>query len=507
MSTNSFAGPSALGLLVSAALLGAASASSVSTSSEPPDVRARAVSWPESSLLGPLLPRVSFAAPTLTLPSQPAPSAPPGSALVIARTGETGQQIADSYGVAVSALSPSRAGSLPEGAVLRVSFSALPSAVQAQLPPGVLTYRVQDGDTLASVAAAHELSVTELLSANLHLETLDNLAVGELLYVPQAHSGLLVRIKPGQSVESLVAAYHADPGQVALANGFGLPNERRVGDYLLLPGVLASGFQQQLVARRQRQQEAERQARVQQQFERFQAYQARVVQQRQRATQAQYERYLTWQGQAQQQRLAQQQAVQAQYQKYVAWQHSAARQRLIEKYAAQAQFEAAQRAAQMQAQALARAQAKSRQARSMQTSTVRPASTAQHQETGLGLNWPLRSFRITSRFGDRDIEFHREFFHGGVDLAAPYGTPIYAAAGGTVTRSGFGEFGNNVYIETGDAVIIYGHMSRLGVSVGQTVVRGQLLGAVGCSGVCTGPHLHFEVRTNGQAVDPLALLP
>ncbi|GGQ93780.1 peptidase M23 [Deinococcus ruber] len=445
----------------------------------------------------------SFTAPALTLPLQTKPLHPsvPGSALIIARHGDTGQQIADAYGVEVSALSPSRTGALPEGAVLRVSFAALPENSAGVLPPSVSTYLVQSGDTLAGIAAAHDLSVTELLSANLHLETLNKLSVGESLFVPQSGAGLLVRIKTGQSVQSLVKAYHADPAQVALANGFGLPNERRVGDYLLLPGVLATGFQQQLVARQERQEQAERQARVQQQYERFQAYRVQVAQERQRATQAQYERYLTWQKQVQQRRLAEQQAVQTQYQKYLAWQHSEARQQLIEKYAAQAQFEAAQQAARLQAQTLARAQAKSRQ-----LNTVRAASTAQSQNAQ-DLSWPLRSFRITSRFGERDIEFHKEFFHGGVDLAAPYGTPIYAAAGGTVTRSGYGDFGNNVYVENGNAVIIYGHMSRLGVSAGQTVQRGQLLGYVGCSGVCTGPHLHLEVRLSGQAVDPLGLLP
>ncbi|WP_425148106.1 peptidoglycan DD-metalloendopeptidase family protein [Deinococcus sp.] len=446
-----------------------------------------------TSALEPLWRPLSFAPPTLTLAQEqtPPPAVRPGSVLVTARQGETGQAIADSYGVNVSALSPSRSGTLPAGAVVRVSLAALPAAQAGRLPPGVSRYRVRPGDTLESVAQAHGLNTSELLSANLHLETLDKLAVGDLLFVPQT-VGLLVRIKPGQSVQTLVRAYHADPGRVALANGFGLPSEREVGDYLLLPGVRASSFQAQLLARQAAQRRAEQQARVQRQFERYQAYQARVRQERQRAIQAQYDKYLAWQRQAEQSRLAQQQAVQAQYQKYLAWKTSAARQQLIARYAAQAQYEAAQRAA--------RAQAKS-----SQSAPVRAASTA--QSSGLGLSWPLRSYRITSRFGERDIEFHQQFFHGGVDLAAPYGTPIYAAAGGTVTRSGSGDYGNNVYVDTGNALIIYGHMSRLGVSVGQTVTRGQVLGSVGCSGICTGPHLHFEVRLSGQPVDPLGLLP
>ena len=505
--------------------------------------------------------------------------------LVTARSGDTGQAIADSYGVDLSALSPSRAGALPPGAVLRVSLSALPRSAAGRLPPGVQVYRVRSGDTLERVALAHDLSVTQLLSANLHLQTLDKLALNDVLYLPQSQAGLLVRIKVGQTAAALVKSYHADPAQVAFANGFGLPSELKVGDYLLLPGVLATGFRDQLRARLQRQVEAQRQARVQRQFERFVAYQQRVKREqaaRQQAIQLQYEKYLAWQRSpehlrevaryqaqarfeaaqraarlAKQQaiqlqyqkylawqhspehlrevaryqaqarfeaaqraaKLARQQAVQLQYEKYLAWQHSAARQRLIAQYAAQARYDAAQRAARAQAQALAAARV------SQSRVVVRPASTAQASgpaaaapastptvnrapvSSASGLSWPLRSYRITSRFGEADIEFHRQFFHGGVDLAAPYGTPIYAAAGGTVTRSGPGEYGTNVYVDTGSALIIYGHMSRTGVSVGETVRRGEVLGYVGCSGICTGPHLHFEVRLNGQPVDPLGLLP
>ena len=124
-----------------------------------------------------------------------------------------------------------------------------------------------------------------------------------------------------------------------------------------------------------------------------------------------------------------------------------------------------------------------------------------------GLAWPLRSFTLTSRFGERDIAFHREVFHGGIDLAAPFGTPIYAASAGAVSASGYGSFGLNVWTVDGNSTVIYGHMSQTAVVPGQTVQTGQVLGYVGCTGICTGPHLHFEVRLGGQAVDPLALLP
>ena len=406
----------------------------------------------------------------------------PSAVLVLARAGDTGQEIADSYGVDVSALSPSQPGTLPWGAVVRVSLQdAAPPGGQngagqngaGQLPPGVSIYVVRSGDTLASVADRHDLSVTELLSANLSRQTLDKLAVGDLLYIP-SQPGLMVRIKSGQTVQGLVRTYKADAASVAKANGIGLPNELGVGDYLLLPGVLATGFQRELLARRERQAAAEKQARVQRQYEKYQAYAEQMKENRLRQTYA----------------------AQAQYDKFLAYQKSPARQKLIAQYEAQARYDAAQQAQRQQARAQASVPSRA--------SSVRSASTASPDG---GLSWPLRSYRITSRFGEADIEFHKQYFHGGVDLAAPYGTPIYAAAAGTITESGYGDYGNNVYTDTGDALIIYGHMSRTAVSVGQHVSRGEVLGYVGCSGMCTGPHLHFEVRLSGRPVDPLGLLP
>ena len=422
-------------------------------------------------LLAGRLPVVAFGPPaqvTLNLSA-----AAPGEVLVLARSGDTGQEIADSYGVPVSALSPSQPGKLPWGAVIRVSFRDLAQTTESRLPPGVGVYVARSGDTLAGVAYRHGLSVTELLSANLNRQTLDKLAVGEQFYIPP-QPGLMVRIKPGETVQGLVEAYRADAPKVALANGIGLPNELGVGDYLLLPGVLATGFQRELLARRERQQEAVRLAGVQRQYERYQAYLR----------------------QAKDGKLQRQYALQAQYDKFLAYQNSPARQKLIARYEAQARYDAAQQTQNAQA----RAQASVPRG----VGSVRSASAASE---GGGLSWPLRSYRITSRFGEADIEFHRQYFHGGVDLAAPYGTPIYAAAAGTVTQSGPGDYGNNVYTNTPDALIIYGHMSRTAVSVGQRVARGEVLGYVGCSGMCTGPHLHFEVRLNGRPVNPLVLLP
>lgn len=114
--------------------------------------------------------------------------------------------------------------------------------------------------------------------------------------------------------------------------------------------------------------------------------------------------------------------------------------------------------------------------------------------------------RMTSPFGER---FHPILgymrFHKGVDLAAAAGTPIVAAADGRVLSAGWaGGYGRAVTIaHAGGIETRYGHMSRLAAYAGELVHRGEVIGYVGSSGLSTGPHLHFEVTRNGQAVNPL----
>lgn len=109
---------------------------------------------------------------------------------------------------------------------------------------------------------------------------------------------------------------------------------------------------------------------------------------------------------------------------------------------------------------------------------------------------------ITSRFGSR--ESIRSSGHRGLDIAASTGTPIKAAASGTVTTSGYNSsYGNMIIISHGNGVqTVYGHCSQLLVSVGQKVTQGQVIGKVGSTGNSTGPHLHLEVRVNGVLQNP-----
>ena len=110
---------------------------------------------------------------------------------------------------------------------------------------------------------------------------------------------------------------------------------------------------------------------------------------------------------------------------------------------------------------------------------------------------------MTSPFGWRWGRMHE-----GIDIGVGYGTPIQAAAGGTVIYCGWEEgYGNFVVIDHGgNLATAYGHQSRIAVTCGQQVSQGDVIGYVGCTGHCFGPHLHFEVRVNGNPVDPLGYL-
>ncbi|MFK7996452.1 MAG: M23 family metallopeptidase [Granulosicoccus sp.] len=122
--------------------------------------------------------------------------------------------------------------------------------------------------------------------------------------------------------------------------------------------------------------------------------------------------------------------------------------------------------------------------------------------------WPVAG-PVSSPFG------LRRFFndqprrpHGGIDIAAPEGTPIMAAADGVVLEANDYFFnGNSVFIEHGLGLqTFYAHLSRIDVTNGERVTQGQVIGAVGATGRVTGPHLHWSVGLNGTWVDPLLVI-
>jgi len=122
---------------------------------------------------------------------------------------------------------------------------------------------------------------------------------------------------------------------------------------------------------------------------------------------------------------------------------------------------------------------------------------------------PVKNFKLTSSYGFRSDPFRgRRARHKGIDMAGPIGTPIYATADGIVGRSqwvrGYGKY---IEINHGNAIQTrYGHMSRLNVQANARVKSGDLIGFMGSTGRSTGSHLHYEVRIDGEAVNPVPFM-
>jgi|GEM_PF-602341 len=116
--------------------------------------------------------------------------------------------------------------------------------------------------------------------------------------------------------------------------------------------------------------------------------------------------------------------------------------------------------------------------------------------------------RVSSRFGWRALSVNGNHFHAGVDLAVPLGTPVHAARDGLVAKAGWGgTYGDVVYLDHGDGTQTrYAHLSSIDVHVGEALRQGDVLGLAGSTGASTGPHVHFELRFDGRAVDPLDYL-
>jgi murein DD-endopeptidase MepM/ murein hydrolase activator NlpD len=135
--------------------------------------------------------------------------------------------------------------------------------------------------------------------------------------------------------------------------------------------------------------------------------------------------------------------------------------------------------------------------------------------SGLRLSWPMAGAQITQPFGPSDLVLEPPLgpyphFHTGIDLAAPLGTPVTAAADGVVvavmhTKVGYG---NYVIIAHGAGIMtLYGHLLETDVNTGDRVTRGKRIGLEGSSGLSTGPHVHFELRVNDLVFDPMIYLP
>lgn len=124
--------------------------------------------------------------------------------------------------------------------------------------------------------------------------------------------------------------------------------------------------------------------------------------------------------------------------------------------------------------------------------------------------WPLAGGYVTSEFGNRNNPFDNSSndYHPGIDIAANYGTPIYATASGSVIQAGwYGGYGKYILLEHDYGYsTAFGHLSAIEVSTGDYVTKGQVIGYVGSTGYSTGPHLHYEIKQYGVELNPRKLM-
>ena len=370
------------------------------------------------------------------------------------QSGDTLSGIAARYDVtarAVKMASSITRDRLKPGELLRVPVGQADLELASRMPPGVRVHTVQSGETLSEIEQRYGVTRLELISANPGIHSMDRLASGTELFVPTGHKGLILRLAAGQTLLDLASSYGVPLTTMASVNGLSDPRQVVAGDYVMIPGVRASSALQRLEAKRAAELAALEQARA----------------------------------------------------------AAEAKRRAALEEARKQRDEQTKLAAAQAAQVSKRDALRARQRASIARVQRAAVYSRPVQDTGGGgYAWPMRSFQITSGYGYRGFWIGGSNFHTGIDLAAPIGTPIYAARSGTVFEAGYGYFGLDVRVATGDGVVnIYGHMSRLAVVSGQFVSRGDLIGLVGCSGICTGPHLHFEVQVDGRPSNPMRYLP
>jgi murein DD-endopeptidase MepM/ murein hydrolase activator NlpD len=319
----------------------------------------------------------------------------------------------------------------------------------SKLPPGVISHTVRQGEAFSTIHNRFGVSAVDLIGVNPDLRSLDQIRVGQVLLVPTNGGGVLLALKPGQLPLELADQYGVDAVEMAKANSLDYLMNVTTGDRVLLPGVTPQNALKRLEQRR----EAE-----------------------------------------------------LEIQKQLAFEYAKDREILARKHIREARAKLAEQAAQSRAEARIQARVRVSTPARVRRAKVEPDYHPMPSYGG-GYIWPLQG-SITSSFGRRGFWIGSSNFHTGLDIAAGYGAPIRAAHTGTVIEAGYGYFGLNIRIAVGNGVVnIYGHMSRIRVGAGSVVARGQIIGYEGCSGICTGPHLHFEVQRYGSPINPLAYLP
>jgi murein DD-endopeptidase MepM/ murein hydrolase activator NlpD len=368
------------------------------------------------------------------------------------QSGDALSSIGERYGVKIREIKLATGiteDALKLGQVLRIPLTTVKAqpATSDRLPPGVIVYTVKAKESLSGIRTRYGVSEADIINANPNLVSLDHLKPGSRLMVPTTQKGRLIRLPKGTNLLTMAAKLGVSLTKLVSVNGVRDPRELSAGALVLVPGVQDTANRNRL--------------------------------ENKRAAERRHEVILAAQAEKK----------------------------------AKAQAEAKAKA-KLEAQAQAKKDAKREALRDRQRAAATKAQRASIRvvpdtvSSAGGYRWPMKSFQITSGYGRRSFWIGRSNFHTGIDLAARYGAPIYAAKAGYVTEAGWGKFGLNVRISTGRSVSnIYGHMSRLRVRNGEFVQRGELIGYEGCTGICTGSHLHFEVQVSGAPRNPLRFLP
>ncbi len=370
------------------------------------------------------------------------------------RIGDTLSKIANRFDVSNRAIkleNAMRQDQLRPGATLKIPiFEATKVQTRvSKLPPGVVKHTVRRGEAFSMIHNRFGVSSVDLIGANPDLRSLDQIRVGQVLLIPTNGGGVLLALKSGQLPLELADQYGVDALAMTQINTLDYLMNATTGDRVLLPGITPQNALKRLEQRR---------------------------------------------------------AAELEIRQQLAFEYAKEREILARQHIREARAKLAEQASQTKAQGriLARAQI------STPARVQRVKAQPEFHPTpsyGGGYIWPLQG-SITSGFGRRGFWIGSSNFHTGLDIAAGYGAPIRAAHTGTIIEAGYGYFGLNIRIAVGNGVVnIYGHMSRIAVGAGAVVARGQIIGYEGCSGICTGPHLHFEVQRYGTPINPLVYLP
>lgn len=366
------------------------------------------------------------------------------------RVGDTLSSIAGRFEVTSKAIKLENAmtrDQLRPGLTIKVPIveQLKPEARVSKLPPGVVAHTVHRGEAFSTIHNRFGVSSVDLIGANPDLRSLDQIRVGQKLLIPTNGGGVLLALKRGQLPLELADQYGVDAVSMTQVNTLDYLMNASEGDRILLPGVTPQNALKRLEQRRAAELEIRRQ---------------------------------------------------------LAFEYAKEREILARKHIREARAKLAEQALQNRIQVRAQISTPARVQRAKVQPEYHPTPSY-----GGGYIWPLQG-SITSSFGRRGFWIGSSNFHTGLDIAAGYGAPIRAAHSGTIIEAGYGYFGLNIWISVGNGVVnIYGHMSRIRLGVGSVVARGQIIGYEGCSGICTGPHLHFEVQRYGTPINPLVYLP